>query len=175
MTSLPKLLTLAAALIALSTTACTTIRELPTDPADVELSPEVQEERDFSRKLLEAFLKDDESKFISLLTPEMQEEFRKDKAAYSRFRKVILEERGEPVSFRYVTSLESAVLKPYIWKIRFLHKNNKDQEFYREALFRVVIGHIEDLKKTDDPEYLKMEKKASDKDNGLYIFSFNFL
>ena len=110
-----------------------------------------------------------------MLTPEMQEEFRKDKAAYSRFRKVILEERGEPVSFSYVTSLESAVLKPYIWKVRFLHKNNKDQKFYREALFRVVIGHIEDLKTTDKPEFQEMEKKSSEEDNGLFIFSFNFL
>ena len=166
---------LAVVLLAASVSACTTIRELPPDSVDVELSKEAQEERDYSRKLLEAFLKDDASKFISLLTPEMQEEFRKDKAAYSRFRKVILEERGEPVSFSYVTSLESAVLKPYIWKVRFLHKNNKDQKFYREALFRVVIGHIEDLKTTDKPEFQEMEKKSSEEDNGLFIFSFNFL
>ena len=139
MTSLPKLLTLAAALVALSTTACTTIRELPTDPADVELSKEAQEERDYSRKLLEAFLKNDASGFIALLSPEMKDEFGKDKFELSR--KVITETLGEPVSFSFVTALEHVAITPYIWKVRFVLKNKEDKEYYSEALFRVLAGH----------------------------------
>ena len=153
MTSLPKLLTLAAALIALSTTACTTIRELPTDPADVELSKEAQEERDYSRKLLEAFLKNDASGFISLLSPEMKEEFGKDK--FTLARKVITEELGKPVSFSYVTALEHVAITPYIWKVRFVRKNKEDKEYYSESLFRVLAGH--------------------DKDGNVIVVGFNFL
>lgn len=139
LTSLPKLLTLAAALFALSTTACTTIRELPSDPADLELSSEAAEERDYSRKLLEAFLKNDASGFIALLSPEMKEEFGKDKFELSR--KVITETLGEPVSFSYVTALEHVAITPYIWKVRFVLKNKENKEYYSEALFRVLAGH----------------------------------
>ena len=130
---------LAAVLLAASVSACTTIRELPPDPADAELSVEAQEERDYSRKLLEAFLKNDSSKFISLLSPEMKEEFGKDKFALSR--KVITETLGEPVSFSYVTALEHVAITPYIWKVRFVLKNKEGKEYYSEALFRVLAGH----------------------------------
>ena len=139
LTSLPKLLTLAAALFTLLTTACTTIRELPSDPADLELSSEAAEERDYSRKLLEAFLKNDASGFIALLSPEMKEEFGKDKFELSR--KVITETLGEPVSFSYVTALEHVAITPYIWKVRFVLKNKENKEYYSEALFRVLAGH----------------------------------
>ena len=130
---------LAAVLLAASVSACTTINELPPDPADAELSVEAQEERDYSRKLLEAFLKNDSSKFISLLSPEMKEEFGKDKFELSR--KVITETLGEPVSFSYVTALEHVAITPYIWKVRFVLKNKEGKEFYSEALFRVLAGH----------------------------------
>lgn len=130
---------IAAVLLAASVSACTTIRELPTDPVDAELTQEAQEEREYSRKLLEAFLKDDSSKFISLLSPEMKEEFGKDKFALSR--KVITETLGEPVSFSYVTKLEHVAITPYIWKVRFVLKNKEGKEFYSEALFRVLAGH----------------------------------
>lgn len=130
---------LAAILLAASVSACTTIRELPTDPVDAELTAEAQEEREYSRKLLEAFLKNDASKFISLLSPEMKEEFGKDKFELSR--KVITETLGEPVSFSFVTKLEHVAITPYIWKVRFVLKNKEGKEYYSESLFRVLAGH----------------------------------
>ena len=139
MTTSTTLSAIAAALLAVSATACTTIRELPSDPADLELSREAAEERDYSRKLLEAFLKNDTSGFISLLSPEMKEEFGKDKFELSR--KVITETLGQPVSFSYVTALEHVAITPYIWKVRFVLKNKEDKEYYSEALFRVLAGH----------------------------------
>ena len=130
---------LAAVLLAGAVSACTTIRELPPDPADAEMSVEQTEEREYSRKLLEAFLKNDASGFIALLSPEMKEEFGKDKFELSR--KVITETLGKPVSFSYVTALEHIAITPYIWKVRFVLKNKEDKEYYSEALFRVLAGH----------------------------------
>lgn len=130
---------LAAVLLVGAVSACTTIRELPPDPADAEMSVEQTEEREYSRKLLEAFLKDDASGFIDLLSPEMKEEFGKDKFELSR--KVITETLGKPVSFSYVTALEHIAITPYIWKVRFVLKNKEDKEYYSEALFRVLAGH----------------------------------
>ena len=139
MTIFSRFSALAAVLLAGAVSACTTIRELPPDPADVEMSVEQTEEREYSRKLLEAFLKNDASGFISLLSPEMKEEFGKDKFELSR--KVITETLGEPVSFSFVTALEHVAITPYIWKVRFVLKNKEDKEYYSEALFRVLAGH----------------------------------
>ena len=139
MTSFSRFSALAAVLLAASVSACTTIRELPPVDPDVELSTEAAEEREYSRKLLEAFLKNDASKFISMLSPEMKEEFGKDKFELSR--KVITETLGEPVSFSYVTALEHIAITPYIWKVRFVLKNKENKEYYSEALFRVLAGH----------------------------------
>ena len=131
---------LAAVLLAGAVSACTTvIHELPPASPDAELSVEQSEEREYSRKLLEAFLKNDTSGFIALLSPEMKEEFDKDKFELSR--KVITETLGKPVSFSYVTTLEHIAITPYIWKVRFVLKNKEDKEFYSEALFRVLAGH----------------------------------
>ena len=153
MTFLSRFSALAAILIAASVTACTTIRELPAVEPNAELSAESAAERDYSRKLLEAFLKDDASGFIALLSPEMREEFGKDKFDLSR--KVIKEELGEPVSFSYVTALEHVAITPYIWKVRFVRKNKEDKEFYSESLFRVLAGH--------------------DKEGNVIVVGFNFL
>ena len=128
-----------AVLLAAAVSACTTIRELPPDPADAELGIEQAEEREYSRKLLEAFLKNDASGFISMLSPEMKEEFGKEKFELSR--KVITETLGEPVSFSFVTALEHIAITPYIWKVRFVLKNKEDKEYFSEALFRVLAGH----------------------------------
>ncbi len=139
MTFLSRSSILAAVLLAGAVSACTTIRELPTEPDGIEVSKEQAEEREYSRKLLEAFLKNDASGFIGMLSPEMKEEFGKDKFELSR--KVITETLGEPVSFSYVTALEHIAITPYIWKVRFVLKNKQNKEYYSEALFRVLAGH----------------------------------
>ena len=157
-----RLSALAVALLAASVSACTTIKELPPeqfasqgngDGQGSGLDAEAAAERDYSRKLLEAFLKDDASGFLALLTPEMKEEFGKDKFDLSR--KIITEELGQPVSFNYVTSLEHVAITPYIWKVRFVRKNKEDKEYFTEALFRVLAGH--------------------DKEGNVIIVGFNFL
>ena len=139
MTKISRFSALASVLLAASVSACTTIRELPAADPDEEISAESMAEREYSRKLLEAFLKNDASGFIAMLSPEMKEEFGKDKFELSR--KVITETLGEPVSFSFVTALEHVAITPYIWKVRFVLKNKQDKEYYSEALFRVLAGH----------------------------------
>ena len=149
-----RLSALAALLLAASVSACTTIRELPAADPDEEISAASKEERDQSRKLLEAFLKNDASGFRALLPTELKEEFGKDK--FDLFRKVTLEELSQPVSFAYVTALEHVAITPHIWKVRFVRKGKDGNDYYLEALFRVLAGH--------------------DKETGeVIIVSFNFL
>jgi hypothetical protein len=51
---------------------------------------------------------------------------------------------GEPISFRYVTSLELTALRPHIWKIRFQRTDPRNEKkFTSEALFRIITGTID--------------------------------
>ena len=91
------------------------------------------------RKMLIAFLENDGRAFVSYLEPKVQEQFTVEKFRETRER--IVRELGEPVSFRYLTTLEMTALKPNIWAVRFKRMNLKnDKEFYQEVLFQVVTA-----------------------------------
>lgn len=130
---------------------CTTVSELPAEKVSQELkTPELQ----LCRELLIAFVKNDSSAFVNRLTPENQKSFDKDQFAAAR--KNMLDTVGEPVSFRYLTSLEFVTLQPHIWVVRFKRTDlAKKKEFFSEALFRIVTGR--------------------DKNGQIYVLGFNFL
>ena len=130
---------------------CTTVSELPAEKVSQECStPELQ----LCRELLIAFVKDDANAFVSRLTPENQKSFKKEE--FDAARQNMLKTVGEPVSFRYLTSLEFVTLQPHIWVVRFKRTDlTKKKEFFSEALFRVVTGR--------------------DKNGNIYVLGFKFL
>ena len=117
--------------------ACTVIREAPVpDAARAETE---SEEYRLSRDLLICFIKNDASGFIRKLAPENAKLFHEDQ--FRKTRKETVETLGEPVSFRYLTRLEFVSLKPFVWAVRFRRKDMTGrEEFYSEALFRVLTG-----------------------------------
>jgi len=125
-----------ASLVAAVAAGCVSVKELP--PAEVKKqgdSPEFV----LGRKMLIAFLENDGRAFVSYLEPKVQEQFTVEKFRETRER--IVRELGEPVSFRYLTTLEMTALKPNIWAVRFKRMNLKnDKEFYQEVLFQVVTA-----------------------------------
>jgi len=115
---------------------CTVIRELPREEAAKQPSGI---EYELSKRLLEAFLKNDGKDFIACLPEETQKNL--DLKGFATFRKSIIESLGEPISYQYVTALELTVFTPHIWKIRFRRTDRRTQEeFTSEALFRVITG-----------------------------------
>ena len=116
----------------------TPIRELPAE--ERKTGPQ-GEEFAFSRELVLAFMRNDAKGFLKHLPEEVRGKFDEKKFAASR--KSVLESLGEPISFRYVTSLELTTFTPFIWKIRFQRTDPRNgKKFTSEALFRVITGKL---------------------------------
>ncbi|MBR2427905.1 MAG: hypothetical protein IKB16_14320 [Lentisphaeria bacterium] len=145
-----KMLTCTAA-SALFLFGCTTVQEMPAEKVSQECNtPELK----LCRELLIAFIKNDASGFVNRLTPENQKSFNKED--FTTARNNMLKTVGEPVSFRYLTSPEFVKLQPHVWIVRFKRKDlAQKQEFFSEALFRIVTGR--------------------DKNGNIYVLGFNFL
>ena len=118
---------------------CTVIRELPQEELKSENpSPEFLQCRD----LLFAFLKDDAPGFVKRLAPELRDKFPAEK--FYAMRANLVKSLGEPVSFRYVTTLEMTALKPNIWAVRFKRVNQQSgKEFFQEVLFRATTARVD--------------------------------
>lgn len=131
--------------------ACRTVTELPRKQAKQEFNtPELK----LCRELLIAFMKDDASSFVKRLTEENQKSFNREE--FNTARNNMLKTVGEPVSFRYLTTLEFVTLQPHIWVVRFKRRDlAKKKEFFSEALFRIVTG--------------------KDRNGRIYVLGFNFL
>ena len=119
---------------------CTTpIRELP--QAEVEKQDDSPEFK-VSRDLLLAMLRNDAKTFVGMLEPDVRERFTVDQFRTARAN--IVRELGEPVSFRYLTTLEMNTFRPCVWAVRFKRVNPKTgKEFHSEVLFQVVTGRAD--------------------------------
>ena len=129
---------LSASLFLLAAAGCTTIREMP--KAQIEQEAATPEHK-ICRELLMCFLKNDPSGFQKRLSPEASEKF--DAAQFASSREAIVRSLGDPVSFRYLTTLEFMALKPHLWAIRFHRKDKHDADVYSEALFRIISGRAD--------------------------------
>ena len=130
------LLSVAAGLAAVLAAGCTSISELP--PEELKKQGDTPEYV-LGREMLIAFLRNDGRAFVSRLEPKVQEQFTVEKFRETRER--IVRELGEPVSFRFLTTLEMTALKPNVWAVRFKRVNPQSQkEFHQEVLFQVVTA-----------------------------------
>lgn len=118
---------------------CASVRELPSEEvAKMDNSPEFQ----VGRELLLALLRDDASGFVGMLDPDVRERFTVENFRSARAK--ITRELGEPVSFRYLTTLEMTTFRPCVWAIRFRREHPKTgKPVYTEVLFQVVTGRAD--------------------------------
>ena len=125
---------------AAAASGCATgVRELPAEARKAE--PQSADYL-FCRKLVIAFMKNDAKTFLGAMPEEARKKFNEKQFAASR--KSILESMGNPISFRYVTSLEMTAFTPHVWKIRFQRTDPRnDKKFTSEALFRIITGKID--------------------------------
>ena len=118
---------------------CTTISELP--PEEVKKQGDTPEYT-LAREMLIAFLRGDARGFVSHLTPEVQKQF--NAAKFKETRSNIVKNLGEPVSFRFLTTLEMTALKPNVWAVRFKRVNPvSKKEFHQEVLFSIVTAEVD--------------------------------
>ena len=121
--------------------ACTVIRETPV-ANDVRAETET-EEYQLCRELLICFIEDDAAGFVKKLAPENAKIFNED--TFRKTRQETVAALGEPVSFRYLTTLEFVSLKPHVWAVRFRRTNRTGtEEYFSEALFRILTGRTKE-------------------------------
>ena len=130
---------------------CTIIRELPSEDAKTQSETP---EHELAREMLYAFLRNDAAGFIRRMEPKDRDRLTPER--FKAFRQEMVESRGEPVSFRYLATLEMPVpFKPHIWAVRMKKVNRQNgKEFHQEILFRVVTARA---------------------DGKVYVISVNFL
>jgi len=127
---------IAAGVVAAVAAGCVCIKELP--PEELKKQGDTPEYV-LGRQMLIAFLENDGRAFVSHLEPKVREQFTVEKFRETRER--IVRELGEPVSFRFLTTLEMTALKPNVWAVRFKRVNPKsEKEFHQEVLFQVVTA-----------------------------------
>jgi len=131
----------AAACAAILLAGCTCVRELPA--REVTREEQQTPEYELAKEMLLAFIRDDASGFVRRMSPKNTELLNPER--FKKFRAEMVENRGEPVSFRYLTTLEMPVpFKPQIWAVRMKKTNQQNgKEFYQEILFRVVVARAD--------------------------------
>ena len=137
----PRIFVIAASLFlaAGAFSGCTTISELP--PEEVKKQGDTPEFI-LGRDMLIAFLRGDAGGFVSHLSPEVQKQF--NAAKFKETRDNIVKNLGEPVSFRFLTTLEMTAVKPNVWVVRFKRVNKiSKKEFYQEVLFSIVTAEVD--------------------------------
>ena len=123
--------------------ACTVIREAPVP--DSALAETETEEYRLCRDLLICFIRNDASGFVKKLAPENAKIFNEE--TFRKTRQEAVASLGEPVSFRYLTTLEFISLKPHVWAVRFRRTDRTGkEEFFSEALFRILTGRTKEGK-----------------------------
>ena len=117
-------------------TGCVIVKEYAPEKDKMDIAPQEYER---ARKLVRAFVINDGKAFVALLPEETRTKFTVE--TFEKTRKSLIESVGEPVEYRYLTTLELAALHPQIWKVRFKRWNvNRTKEFTSEVLFKVVTG-----------------------------------
>ena len=117
---------------------CATKTETATEMAD----RGSLEERMLGEKMLKAFKDKDSKAFLALLPPETRKRF--GEKEFQSARSEIVTPLGEPVSYEYVTDLQAPVLHPMIWKVRFHRLGSNKQPIEQDALFRIIVGKLDD-------------------------------
>ena len=54
---------------------------------------------------------------------------------------------GKLESYRYLTRLEKEPLHEFVWAVRFLSYSLKGEKIYKEAIFSIVVGEVDDARK----------------------------
>lgn len=131
----------AAALAAILLAGCTCVRELP--PEEITREEQQTPEYELAKSMLIAFIRNDAEGFVRRMSPKNTELLNPE--SFRKFRAEMVESRGEPVSFRYLTTLEMPVpFKPQLWAVRMKKVNPQNgKEFYQEILFRVVTARAD--------------------------------
>ncbi|MBE6358398.1 MAG: hypothetical protein E7057_04025 [Lentisphaerae bacterium] len=102
----------------------------------------MQREERIGEEMIEAFRKNDFEAFVKYIPAGGKEVYNKDK--FNAEQREIASRMGKIVSSRFLTRLEMEPMHQLVWAVRFQSYTLKGEEIFREALFSIVIGEVDE-------------------------------
>ena len=118
---------------------CATFNDAPA------VKTELEKEQELGEIMLEAFRKRDLKSFTQFIPAGGSEQYGKEE--FAKEQQEVASRLGEIVSYRFLTQLEMEPLHQLVWAVRFRSHNLKCEPVYREALFVIVVGKIDESRK----------------------------
>ena len=125
------------AVIFLSGCATWQKQELPPDELSIE--------KRIGEGMIEAFSKQKYEEFIKHIPAGGRQLYSKDK--FNEEQRQIASRLGKIVSYRFLTKLEMEPAHQLVWAVRFKSYTLKGEENYKEAIFSVVIGKVDESRR----------------------------
>ncbi|MBO7327736.1 MAG: hypothetical protein J6W00_03070 [Lentisphaeria bacterium] len=113
-----------------------------------DISPDEQmlaKEQKMGEEMIEAFRKRDLAAFIQYIPAGGRQMYGKNE--FQKEQQEIAARMGEIVSYRFLTKLEMEPAHQLVWAVRFKSYSLKGEPIYREALFTIVVGEVDDSRK----------------------------
>lgn len=116
------------------------------DPAEMSGDEQLfQKEQKMGETMIEAFRKRDLEAFIQYIPAGGRQIYGKDE--FLKEQREIAARMGEIVSYRFLTRLEMEPAHQLVWAVRFKSYSLKGEPIYREALFTIVVGEVDESRK----------------------------
>lgn len=134
-----KFLCLFAAATALLLTGCVSVENI--SEAQLVMDKEIK----MGETMLDAFAKRDFEAFMQYTPAGSREQYNKDK--FIEEQRELIFRMGEVDSYRFLTKLEFEPMHQYVWAVRFLSYSLKGEKIYKECLFVIVVGEVDEQRK----------------------------
>ncbi len=115
------------------------------EEAQSELQKEMAKEQKMGEDMLESFQKKDFAGYTRYIPAGGRQVY--SKADFDKEQRELLSRMGEIVSYRFLTRLEMEPVHQLVWAVRFKSYNLKGEPIFREALYCIVVGEVDESKR----------------------------
>lgn len=101
-----------------------------------------EKEKQIGQEMIEAFRKQDYEAFIKNIPAGGKQVWGKDK--FNEEQREVASRLGKIDSYRFLTKLELEPAHHLVWAVRFKSYTLKGEETFKEALFSIVVGKVDE-------------------------------
>ncbi|MBE6390109.1 MAG: hypothetical protein E7043_08070 [Lentisphaerae bacterium] len=102
-------------------------------------------EQQIGESMLEAFRKKDIERYLQYIPAGGRQLY--GKKEFDKEQQEVASKLGEIVSYRFLTRLEMEPAHQLVWAVRFKSYSIKGEPVFKEALFAIVVGEVDESKK----------------------------
>ena len=121
-------------------TGCATMQQSPEELSEAERI--AAREQQMGEVMLEAFRTKNFEQYIQFIPRGGRQEYTLEK--FNTQQREVQASMGEIVSWRFLGRLEMEPAHRLVWAVRFKSHTIQGQEIYKEALFSIVVGRVDE-------------------------------